>query len=56
MWLLYCDFLQISGGSRVNFGLLDSTYVIGYLSNATLQGSKYKFRQLITGAGWLVRE
>ena len=51
MWFS-TDFWWFQG----NFDLLDSTYIVGYLSNATLLGSKYKFHQLITGAGWLVRE
>lgn len=48
--------VQLNGINRVNFGLLESKFLSGYVSNETLQKGSLKFRQLITGAGWLLRK
>ena len=54
--LVPCFFLQLTGASRVNFGIMNGSYVVGYLTNATLNSNrKFNLSQLITGAGWLVR-
>ena len=47
--------LQLTGISRVNFGIMNGSYVIGYITNGTLSQHKFDLFQLLTGAGWLVR-
>ena len=47
--------LQLSGDSRVSFGLTSDSFVIGYMTNTTLNGGSLKLTQLIEGAGWIVR-
>lgn len=46
--------MQLAGSSRVNFALEKDQFIIGYLTNSTLQSGM--FSQLISGAGWLVRK
>lgn len=48
--------MQLAGSNRANFGLTNSNYIIGYLTNATLNTTKKTYMQLTSGAGWLVRE
>ena len=46
--------LQLASTNRSNFGLTKDGYVLGYLKNTTIE--EMKFIQLISGAGWLVRQ
>lgn len=46
---------QVTGTSRVNFALTNTSYVVGYLTNDTVMGGRFNWSQLISGAGWLVR-
>ena len=50
------DKIQLPATNRVNFGLTNSSFIVGYLTNATLSGKELDFLQLIQVAGWLVRK
>ncbi|KJE91657.1 hypothetical protein CAOG_02765 [Capsaspora owczarzaki ATCC 30864] len=43
--------------ARVNFGLQGQrSFITGYLDQSDVQSGKYNLTQLLTGAGWLVRD
>ena len=48
--------MQLPASNRINFGLTGDSFIIGYLTNETLHSGHPKLMQLITGAGWLVRQ
>lgn len=45
--------MQLPVTARANFGLTAGSHVMGYMTNATL--TKLGFRELASGAGWIVR-
>lgn len=46
--------VQLPATKRANFGLNADSYVTGYLTNASL--TQLGFRELVSGAGWIVRK